>query len=181
MPQAVRSPRSVSAVGPSGGTRPGTTRGVSLRLLTYSRRNSANGGGVLTNQYQQPKLRPAPNAIVGTGNHVEQQYHQSEYAEPHEALGRGVSAPGGGNHHYDAHPAPDDRREHCVGSVEAVQRRDEPEQPGAGELALPGKLTKLNDERYEDGLADPLIDFRKKYVQLLSVSRGDTDVHLALF
>src|SRR3546814_3279792 len=47
-----------------------------------------------------------------------------------------VSPSSGCDHHKDAYAAPKHRRERRVRTVEAVERRDEPEQPRNCELAL---------------------------------------------
>src|SRR3546814_20584222 len=58
-----------------------------------------------------------------------------------------VSPSSGCDHHKDAYAAPKHRRERRVRTVEAVERRDEPEQPRNCELALARKLTQLADGR----------------------------------
>jgi hypothetical protein len=70
-----------------------------------------------------------------------------------------VRTAGRRDHHEDAHPSEEDGGEHCVRSVEAVQRRHEPEQPGHGELRLTRELTQLDDEREKKGFADPKVYF----------------------
>src|SRR3546814_6813199 len=75
------------------------------------------------------------------------QENSGQQPEEHKARRRMVSPSSGCDHHKDAYAAPKHRRERRVRTVEAVERRDEPEQPRNCELALARKLTQLEDRK----------------------------------
>jgi hypothetical protein len=84
---------------------------------------------------------------------------QRHHAEPHHAERGKIRPQRSAQHHHEAEQAGEDLTAERFGDAQLIERHEEPEQPRHSILRLPRDLTEFDDRRYEQGLADPQVDF----------------------